>query len=131
MWSSRSLSHSCAPKTCLLKNKFRPNLTYQSRQLKLLKNAYGVNIESNDVFKLIISWPAPPPPVPFVFSSTLVEKKKIPLKASMVLNKVAPSSATSSSNSTKSTKNPRTRPHLPNHHQTNLPPRVLVNNPLG
>ena len=47
----------------------------------------------------------PPPPAPFVFSSPLVEKKKVPLKASTVLNKAAPP-LVSSSNSTKSTKNP-------------------------
>ena len=40
------------------------------------------------MFESIISRPAPPPPAPFVFSSTLVERKKAPLlKASTVLNK--------------------------------------------
>ena len=43
----------------------------------------GVNIEGKDVPESIISWPAPPPPAPFIFSSTLVEKKKVPLKASI------------------------------------------------
>ena len=46
------------------------------------KKFLGVNIEGKDVFESIISQPAPPPPAPFVFSSTLVEKKKAPLKAS-------------------------------------------------
>ena len=54
------------------------------------KKCLGVNIEGKDVFEPIISWPAPPPPGPFVFSSMLVEKKKAPLKASTVLNKAAP-----------------------------------------
>ena len=67
----------------------------------------GVNIAGKDVFESIISQPAPPPPAPFVFSSTLVEKKKAPLlKASTILNKAAPPSVTPSSNSTKSTKPP-------------------------
>ena len=58
-----------------------------SKQIaKTAKKCLGVNIEGKDVFESIISWPAdPPPPAPFVFSSTLVEKKKAPLKASMVL----------------------------------------------
>ena len=43
------------------------------------KKCLGVNIQGKDVFESIISWPAPPPPAPFVFSSTLVEKKKAPL----------------------------------------------------
>ena len=42
---------------------------------------------AKDIFESIISWPAPPSPAPFVFSSTLVEKKKAPLKASTVLTK--------------------------------------------
>ena len=70
------------------------------------KKCLGVNIEGKQVFESIISQPAPPPPAPFVFSSTLVEKEKVPLKASTILNKATPSSA-SSSNITKSTKNPR------------------------
>ena len=69
------------------------------------KKCLGVNIQGKDVFESIISWPAPPPPAPFVFSSTLVEKKKAPLlKASTVLNKVTPQLVTPSTNSTKSTK---------------------------
>ena len=103
-----------------------------------------------DVFESIISRPVPPPPAPFVFSSTLVEKKKAPLKASTVLSKVTPTPLATSYNSTKSTKitslgsqrksssnyhHNRTRPHPPNHyhdhhqHVTNLPTRVLVNTP--
>ena len=55
------------------------------------KKCLGVNIQGKDVFESIISRPAPPPPVQFVLSPTLVEKKKAPLlKASMVLNKVTP-----------------------------------------
>ena len=69
------------------------------------KNCLRVKIEGKDVFEAIISRPAPPPPAPFVFSSTLVEKKKAPFKASTVLNKVTPPLATSS-NSTKPTKTP-------------------------
>ena len=38
------------------------------------------------MFESIISRPAPPPPAPFVFSSTLVEKKKVPLKRPNSLN---------------------------------------------
>ena len=69
------------------------------------KKCSGVNIEGKDAFESSISRPAPPPPAPFVFSFTLVEKKKGPLKASTVLlNKAAPSLASSSSSSTKSTK---------------------------
>ena len=48
------------------------------------KKSLGVNNKGKDVFESIISRPAPPSPAPFVFSSTLVEKKKVPLKASMV-----------------------------------------------
>ena len=48
------------------------------------KRCSGVNIEGKDVFEFIISRPAPPPPAPFVFSSTLAEKKKAHLKASTV-----------------------------------------------
>ena len=58
------------------------------------------------MFESIISRPTPPPSAPFVFTSTLVERKKVPLKASTVLNKAAPSVGTSSTNSTKSTKTP-------------------------
>ena len=66
------------------------------------KKCLGVNIQGKDVFESIIPRPAPPPPPPFVFSSTLVEKKKAPLlKASTVLNKAAPQLVTPSSNSTK------------------------------
>ena len=43
---------------------------------KTAKKCLGVNIDNKDVFESIISWPAPPPPAPFVFSSNLVEKKK-------------------------------------------------------
>ena len=53
------------------------------------KKCLGVNIEGKDVFE-----------------STLVEKKKAPLKASTVLNKITPTPVATSSNSTKSTKNP-------------------------
>ena len=69
------------------------------------KKCLGVNIEGKDVFESIISRPASPPPASFVFSSTLVEEKKVPLKASAVLNKVTSPLATSF-NSAKSTKNP-------------------------
>ena len=69
------------------------------------KKCLGVNIEGKDVFESTISRPAPPPQAPFIFSSTLVEKKKAPLNASTVLNKVTPPLATSS-NSTKFTKTP-------------------------
>ena len=107
------------------------------------KKCLGVNIQGKDVFESIISRPAAPPPAPFVFSSTLVEKKKARLlKASTVLNKVTPQLVTPSTNSTKSTKAPSLGPnaslppsyhhhtrHLPNHHQTNHPPRVLVDPP--
>ena len=66
------------------------------------KKCLGVNIQGKDVLESIIPRPAPPPPAPFVFSSTLVEKKKAPLlKASPVLNKAAPQLVTPSSNSTK------------------------------
>ena len=75
-----------------------------SKQLaETAKKCLGVNIEGKQVFESIISRPAPPPPAPFVFSSTLVEKKKVPLKASTILNKATPSLA-SSSNITKSRK---------------------------
>ena len=40
----------------------------------------GVNIEGKYVFESINLRPAPHPPAPFVFSSTMVEKKKVPLK---------------------------------------------------
>ena len=46
------------------------------------KKCSGVNREGKDVFESIISRPAPPLPAPFIFSSTVVEKKKVPLKAS-------------------------------------------------
>ena len=58
------------------------------------------------MFESIISRPSPPPPAPFVFSSTMVEKTKTPLIASTVLNNAAPSLASSSSHSTNSTKSP-------------------------
>ena len=74
------------------------------------KKCLGVNIEGKDAFGSIILRPAPPPPAPFVFSSTLVEKKQAPLKASTVLNKAVPSLVSSSANSTKSTKNPNLGP---------------------
>ena len=75
------------------------------------KKCLGVNISGKDVFESIISGPAPPPPMPFVFSSTLVEKKKAPLlKASTVLKKATPQLVTPSSNSTKSTKAPSLGP---------------------
>ena len=78
-----------------------------SRQIaETAKKCLGVSIKRKEVFESIISQPAPPPPVPFVFSSTLVEKKKAPLKASMVL-KVTPTP----SSSTKSTKTPSLGPH--------------------
>ena len=92
------------------------------------------------MFESIISRPAPPPPASFVFGYTLVEKRKVLLKASTVLNKVAPPLA-KSSNSNKSTETPSlgTQRKLSsklspqqnktsrNHHQTSLPPRVIVN----
>ena len=101
------------------------------------KKCLGVYIEGKDVFESIISRPAPPPLAPFVFLSTLVEKKNAPLKASTVLNKAVPLLVTPSSNSTKvpnvslppDCHHNKTRLHLPNPHQTNLPPRVLVNPP--
>ena len=68
------------------------------------KDCLGVNIESKNVFESIIPRPAPPPPAPFVFSSTLIEKKKALLKASTVINKVTRTPSTTSSNSPKSTK---------------------------
>ena len=75
------------------------------------KKCLGVNIQGKDVFESIISRPAPPPPAPFVFSSTLAEKKKVPLlKASTVLNKVTPQLVTPSTNSIKSTKAPSLGP---------------------
>ena len=50
------------------------------------KKCLGVNTAGKYVFESITSWPAPPPPAPFVFSSTLVDKKKAPLlKASTIL----------------------------------------------
>ena len=39
------------------------------------KKCLEVNIEGKDVFESIPSRPAPPAPAPFVFSSTLAEKK--------------------------------------------------------
>ena len=75
------------------------------------KKCLGVNIQGKEVFESIISWLAPPPPAPFIFSSTLVEKKKaLLLKASTVLNKATPQLVTPSSNSTKSTKAPSPGP---------------------
>ena len=75
------------------------------------KKCLGVNITGKDVFESIISRPAPPPPAPFVFSSTLVEKKKAPpLKASMIINKATQPLVTPSSNTTKSTKDPSLGP---------------------
>ena len=75
------------------------------------KKCLGVNIAGKDVFESIISRPAPPPLAPFVFSSTLVEKKKATLlKASTILNKPTPPLVTPSSNSTKSTKAPSLGP---------------------
>ena len=57
-----------------------------SRQIaETVKKCWGVSIEGKEAFESIISRPAPPPSAPFVFSSTLVEKKKAPLKASTVL----------------------------------------------
>ena len=48
-----------------------------SRQIaETAKKCLGVSIKGKEVFESIISRPAPPPPAPFVFSSTLVEKKK-------------------------------------------------------
>ena len=78
-----------------------------SRQIaETAKKCLRVSIEGKEVFESIISWPAHPPSAPFVFSSTLVEKKKAPLKASTVL-KVTPTS----SSSTKSTKTLSLGPH--------------------
>ena len=75
------------------------------------KKFLGVSISGKDVFESIISRPAPPSPAPFVFSSTLVEKKKAPLlKASTVWNKATPQLVTPSSNSTRSTKAPSLGP---------------------
>ena len=94
------------------------------------KKCLGVNISGKDVFESIISRPAPPPPAPFVFSYTLVEKKKAPLlKAFMVLNKGTPQLVTPSSNSTKPTKAPSLGPQrksssklLPPQHKTSTKP---------
>ena len=94
------------------------------------KKCLGVNIQGKDVFESIISRPAPPPPAPFVFSSTLAEKKEAPLlKASMVLNKVTPQIVTPSANSTKSTKAPSLGPQCksssklsPPQHKTSTKP---------
>ena len=94
------------------------------------KKCLGVNISGKDVFESIISRPAPPPPAPFVLSSTLVEKKKAPLlKASTVLNKATPPLVTPSSNSTKSTKAPSLGPQCksssklsPPQHKTSTKP---------
>ena len=48
-----------------------------SRQIaEAAKKCFGVSIKGKEVFESIISWPAPPPPVPFVFSSMLAEKRK-------------------------------------------------------
>ena len=83
-----------------------------SKQIAETAERYlGVNIQGKDMFESVISWPAPPPTAPFVFSSTLVEKKKAPLlKASIFLNKATPQLFTPSSNSTKSTKAPSLGP---------------------
>ena len=94
------------------------------------KKCLGVNISGKDVFESIISRPAPPPPAPFAFSSTLVEKKKAPLlKASTVLNKATPQLATPLTNSTKSTKAPSLGPQRkssskisPSQHKTSTKP---------
>ena len=94
------------------------------------KKCLGVNIAGKDVFESIISRPAPPPHAPFVFSSTLVEKKKAPLlKASTILNKATPPLVTPSSNSTKSTKAPSIGPQCksssklsPPQHKTSTKP---------
>ena len=52
------------------------------------KKCLGVNIEGKQVFESIISRPAPPTPAPFVLSSMLVEKKKVPLNSSRILNQI-------------------------------------------
>ena len=110
MWSYKLLSHNCVPKTCL-KNKYRQNPICQNGSWKQPKKCLGVNIAGKDVFESIISRPAPPPPAPFVFSSTLIEKKTAPLlKASTVLNKAVPPLVTPSSKSTKTTKAPSLGP---------------------
>ena len=67
-WYFKSLCHSFVPKT-FLKSKCRPNPICQN---KLQKQLEWVNINGKDVFESIILCPAPPPPAPFVFSSTLV-----------------------------------------------------------
>ena len=78
-----------------------------SRQIaETAKKCLGVSIEDKEVFESVISLAALPPPVPFVFSFTLVEKKKAPFKASTVL-KVTPTP----SSFTKSTKTPSLGPH--------------------
>ena len=75
------------------------------------KKCLGINIKGKDVFESIISGPAPSPPVQFVFSSTLVEKRKAPvIKASTILNKAIPPLVMPSSNSTKSTEVPSLGP---------------------
>ena len=100
-WSFKSLSDKNLPEKQVQAK------SYLSKQIaETAKKCSGVNIEGKDVFESNISRPAPPPPAPFVFSSTLVEKKKVPLKASTVLNKVTPTPLASSSKSTKATKKP-------------------------
>ena len=102
MLSYKSLSHNCVPKNFPEKQvQAKSDLSKQIAETA--KKCSGVNISGKDVFESIISWPVPSLPVPFVFSSTLVEKKKAPLlKASTVLRKATPQLVTSSSNSTKS-----------------------------
>ena len=86
------------------------------------KKCLGVNIKGKDVFESIISRPAPPPPAPLVFSSTLVEKKKAPLtKAATILNKATPPLVTPSSNCTKSTKAPSLGPQRKPSSKLSLP----------
>ena len=101
----------------------------RSKQIaETAKKCLGVNIAGKDVFESIISRPAPP--VSFVSSSTLVEKKKAPpLKASTILNKATPPLVTPSSNSTKSTKAPSLGPQCksssklsPPQHKTSTKP---------
>ena len=82
-----------------------------SKQIaETVKKCLDLNFAGKELFESIISRPAPPP-APFVFSSTLVEKKKAPLlKASTVLNKAVPPLVMPSSNSTKSSKAPSLGP---------------------
>ena len=88
-----------------------------SRQIaETAKKCLGVSIEGKKVIESIISRPIPPPPAPFVFSSTLAEEKKAPLKASTVLKVTQ-----TPSSSTKSTKTLSLGPHRKSSSQLSPP----------